>query len=94
MFTLCELLDRYINSDVCCSCSIYIKMAVYLVFFVMGFITDKIRLFPFVLGVLLGIVLKTMVENVSVQSIPIVGKNIYNRAMDMYKHHTTSENVT
>jgi hypothetical protein len=64
-------------------------MAVFLVFFVMGFLTDKIRLFPLVLGVLLGIVLKTMVENVSIQNVPVFGSQMYHKAMDMYKHHTT-----
>ena len=71
-------------------------MAVLLVFFVMGFLTDKIRLFPLVLGVLLGIVLKTMMENVSIQNVPVFGTQIYNKAMEMYKHHTnttTTENT-
>ena len=63
-------------------------MAVYLVFFVMGFLTDKIRLFPLVLGVLLGIVLKTMIENISIQSVPVFGTQMYNKAMYLYTHHT------
>ncbi len=66
---------------------LYRKMAVYLVFFVMGFLTDKIRLFPLILGVLLGIVLKTMVENVSIQNIPMFGTQMYHKAMDLVNKH-------
>ena len=70
-------------------------MAVYLVFFMMGFLTDKVRLFPLVLGVLLGIVLKTMIENVSIQNLPVFGTQMYHKAWNIYKHHTTTgpENV-
>ena len=37
-------------------------MKLCIIFFVLGFLTDKIRLFPFVLGVILGMVLKSMLE--------------------------------
>ena len=32
-------------------------------FFVLGFLTDKIRLFPFLMGIILGVILKSLIEN-------------------------------
>jgi multisubunit Na+/H+ antiporter MnhE subunit len=65
-------------------------MEAYLVFFVLGFLTDKIRLFPFVLGIIIGIVIKTMMENISVDSIPGFGSKLYQKAMDILSHTTTA----
>jgi multisubunit Na+/H+ antiporter MnhE subunit len=38
-------------------------MAACVAFFVLGFLTDKIRLFPFLLGIILGVILKSLFEN-------------------------------
>jgi multisubunit Na+/H+ antiporter MnhE subunit len=38
-------------------------MASCIVFFLLGFLTDKIRLFPFLLGIIVGVILKSLFEN-------------------------------
>ena len=38
-------------------------MASCVVFFVLGFLTDKIRLLPFLLGIIVGVILKSLFED-------------------------------
>ena len=38
-------------------------MTSYAACFVLGFLTDKIRLFPFILGILVGVLLKWVFDN-------------------------------
>lgn len=38
-------------------------MGSYVILFVLGFLTDKIRLFPFLVGLFVGVMLKTFFEN-------------------------------
>ena len=35
----------------------------YLLFFATGFLLDKLRIFPFILGIVIGTVIKSMVDN-------------------------------
>lgn len=59
-------------------------MSIYLVFFVLGFLTDKIRIFPFVLGIILGIILRSVLEDASVDSIPAFGTQLYHSVITLY----------
>ncbi len=34
-----------------------------IVFFILGFLTDKLRLFPLVMGLVLGVLLKSMLDD-------------------------------
>ena len=40
-----------------------------IVFFVLGFLTDKLRLFPLVMGLVLGVLLKSMLDDCVLTSI-------------------------
>ena len=48
-------------------------------FFVLGFLTDKVRIFPLVLGMILGILLNTLLENFSDYSINTCGSYLYDK---------------
>jgi hypothetical protein len=61
-------------------------MALYLVFFVLGFLMDKLRIFPLLLGIVLGIVLKSLVGTQGIESLrdlPTAGTQLYNRAAEL-----------
>ena len=40
-----------------------------IVFFILGFLTDKLRLFPLVMGLVLGVLLKSMLDDCVLTSI-------------------------
>ena len=66
-------------------------MSAYIVVFLLGFLTDKIRLFPFILGVVLGIVLKTLLEKTSFSD---VHTRAYEQARSFYEHYGAAETPT
>ena len=45
------------------------KMTSCIVFFILGFLTDKLRLFPLVMGLVLGVLLKSMLDESVLTSI-------------------------
>jgi multisubunit Na+/H+ antiporter MnhE subunit len=63
-------------------------MALCLMFFVLGFLTDKIRIFPFVLGIILGIVLKSLMENASIDCVSVFGTQLYHKVLSTYSNCT------
>jgi multisubunit Na+/H+ antiporter MnhE subunit len=52
-------------------------MVLYIAFFVLGFLTDKIRLFPFLLGLVIGIILTLLLENVFEQNVSKYSADLY-----------------
>jgi hypothetical protein len=77
------------------------RMALLLVFFVLGFLTDKIRLFPFFLGIVVGAVLKSVFENsfsLDGQGLIDCGAFLYDKMYTVYEPvytqtHDASESV-
>lgn len=74
-----------------------INMMWCLFFFVLGFLTDKIRIFPFVLGIVLGIILKSLSDNRStfdIHDVALSSKQMYHDFLTQYQGtKDTSEEV-
>jgi len=67
-----------------------------IVFFVLGFLTDKVRIFPFVLGIILGIILKSLAERPSkfdLHSVVGTVKDLYVDLWSRQEGPSTSEKV-
>jgi multisubunit Na+/H+ antiporter MnhE subunit len=53
---------------------------VYILCFAAGFLLDKFRIFPFIIGVIVGLVLKTLVDN----NIPFNGAEVTEKFNRLY----------
>ena len=65
-------------------------MTSYAIFFVLGFLTDKIRLFPFLVGILIGVILRTFFDtSFQFDETCEMATNVYDTVLSMFPLSTT-----
>jgi Kef-type K+ transport system membrane component KefB len=57
----------------------------YLLFFLLGFLLDKVRLFPFIVGLIAGILIKAVIDNQAGRSLDSLCRS----ATDVYQRFQT-----
>jgi len=58
----------------------------YLLFFFLGFVLDKVRIFPFIVGLIVGILIKAIIDNRPIWSLD----TLYVSATDAYQRFQTT----